>query len=53
MQAGHNNILEKMNREYTVEEFIKVADYFLEHVPDVTIAADIICGFALGKSFTK
>jgi tRNA A37 methylthiotransferase MiaB len=35
-----------MNREYTVEEFRQVADYFLEYVPDVTIATDIICGFA-------
>ena len=35
-----------MNREYTVEEFRTVTDYFLEKVPDVTIATDIICGFA-------
>lgn len=46
VQAGHNNVLEKMNREYTVEEFRTVTDYFLEKVPDVTIATDIICGFA-------
>lgn len=45
IQAGHNNVLEKMNREYTVEEFRQVADFFLKHVPDVTIATDIICGF--------
>jgi threonylcarbamoyladenosine tRNA methylthiotransferase CDKAL1 len=46
IQAAHNNVLAKMNREYTVEEFRQVADYFLEHVPGVTIATDIICGFA-------
>ena len=27
-----------MNREYTVAEFRRVADYLLEHVPGVTIA---------------
>lgn len=48
VQAGHNTVLGKMNREYTVEQFRKVCDYFLEHVPDVTIATDIICGFAEG-----
>jgi threonylcarbamoyladenosine tRNA methylthiotransferase CDKAL1 len=50
VQAGHNTVLGKMNREYTVEEFREVSDYFLEHVPDVTIATDIICGFAEGWS---
>ena len=46
VQAGHNNVLEKMNREYTIQQFKTVVDYFLKHVPDVTIATDIICGFA-------
>ena len=48
VQAGHNTVLEKMNREYTVEEFKQVTDYFHENVPDVTVATDIICGFAEG-----
>lgn len=26
-----------------------MADYFLENVPEVTIATDIICGFAEGR----
>ena len=34
-----------MNREYTVEEFKTVADYLLAHVPKLTLATDIICGF--------
>lgn len=46
VQAGHNNVLEKMNREYPVQDFTRICDYFLEHCPDVTIATDIICGFA-------
>lgn len=46
VQAGHNNVLTKMNREYTVEQFKIVCDYFIQNVNNVTIATDIICGFA-------
>jgi len=45
VQAGNNTVLDKMNREYTVEEFETVCDYLIKHVPDITIATDIICGF--------
>ena len=34
-----------MNREYTVGEFQRVADFLLARVPDLTLATDIICGF--------
>jgi threonylcarbamoyladenosine tRNA methylthiotransferase CDKAL1 len=34
-----------MNREYTREEFETVCDYLIQHVPGITIATDIICGF--------
>jgi len=37
VQSGDNQVLKDMNREYTVEEFEQVADYMIEHVPDVTI----------------
>mmetsp|Transcript_4502 Transcript_4502/g.3717 ORF Transcript_4502/g.3717 Transcript_4502/m.3717 type:complete len:101 (-) Transcript_4502:720-1022(-) len=45
VQAGNNTVLDKMNREYHVEEFEHVCDYLLEKVPKLTIATDIICGF--------
>jgi threonylcarbamoyladenosine tRNA methylthiotransferase CDKAL1 len=45
VQSGANAVLDKMNREYTVEEFSEVCDYLLEHVSNCTIATDIICGF--------
>jgi len=45
VQSGSNKVLDAMNREYTVEEFRKVADHLLANVPDVTVATDIICGF--------
>ena len=45
VQAGSNRVLLAMNREYTVEEYRRVVDYLQEHVPHLTIATDIICGF--------
>jgi len=34
-----------MNREYTVEDFSKVASHLLENVPEMSICTDFICGF--------
>ena len=50
VQSGSNRILgddpnHGMNREYTVEDFRKVARHLLRAVPDLTLATDVICGF--------
>jgi len=45
VQSASNVVLEKMFREYTIEEFCTVADYLLKNVPSMTVATDIICGF--------
>ena len=45
VQSGSNPVLEKMNREYTVEEFNEVCDYLRQEMPHMTLATDIICGF--------
>ncbi len=45
VQSGSNSVLDKMNREYLIEEFMEVCDSLIEHVPDMTLATDIICGF--------
>jgi hypothetical protein len=45
VQAASNKVLLAMNREYTIEEFKLVVDTLKKHVPNVTIATDIICGF--------
>jgi len=45
VQSGSNPVLDKMNREYTAEEFNEVCDFLTEHVPNMIIATDIICGF--------
>jgi threonylcarbamoyladenosine tRNA methylthiotransferase CDKAL1 len=45
VQTGSNKVLERMVREYVIEDFYKLCDYLLKHVPDITLATDIICGF--------
>lgn len=45
VQSGSNKVLDKMNREYMIEEFMEVCDFLIEHVPNITLATDIICGF--------
>lgn len=45
VQAGSNRVLNGMNREYVVEEYIRIVDYLTDNVPGVTLATDIICGF--------
>eukprot|EP01059_Diplonema_ambulator_P010058 TRINITY_DN20037_c0_g1_i1.p1 TRINITY_DN20037_c0_g1~~TRINITY_DN20037_c0_g1_i1.p1 ORF type:complete len:521 (+),score=80.12 TRINITY_DN20037_c0_g1_i1:45-1565(+) len=45
VQAGCNDVLQVMQREYTVEEFEIICDTLLEKVPGILIATDIICGF--------
>lgn len=45
VQSGSNKVLDKMNREYLIEEFNEVCDFLVENVADITLATDIICGF--------
>lgn len=45
VQCGSNPVLDKMNREYKVEDFKLVCDYLIANVPGITLATDIICGF--------
>jgi len=45
IQSGDNDILKKMNRKYTIDDFLEIIKKFRETYPDITISTDIIVGF--------
>lgn len=45
VQSGDNDILEKMNRKYSVNEFTNIIANFREKYPEITISTDVIVGF--------
>lgn len=45
VQSGSNNILKKMNRPYTVEEYIEIINNLKSKCPDIAISSDFIVGF--------
>ena len=45
LQAGSNHILKRMNRTYSKEHFIALADKIRAYLPGVGISTDIIVGF--------
>ena len=45
LQSGNDEILEKMNRKYTVKHFLNLINLIRKYIPDVAISTDIIIGF--------
>lgn len=45
LQSGSNKILRDMKRNYTAEEFLKIALAFRKQFPEMTLSTDIIAGF--------
>ena len=45
LQSGSNNILKKMRRRYSSEEFIDITNLINENIPSASITTDIIVGF--------
>ena len=45
LQSGSDRILKRMNRHYTKEQFISLAQMIRDEIPDVSITTDIIVGF--------
>lgn len=45
VQSGSNDILKKMNRRYTREEYLNIVRELRQRLPDVFLSTDIIVGF--------
>ncbi len=45
VQSGSNEILKKMGRRYTKEEYLKLYKKIKKEIPNVSISTDIIVGF--------
>jgi len=45
VQSGDNEVLKRMNRFYSVDNFRRIVDTFRRTIPKITIATDVICGF--------
>ncbi|MCK5793618.1 MAG: tRNA (N6-isopentenyl adenosine(37)-C2)-methylthiotransferase MiaB, partial [Anaerolineales bacterium] len=44
-QAGHDQVLEAMKREYTIDQYRTLVRQIRERIPGVSIATDVILGF--------
>ncbi len=45
LQSGDNAVLQKMNRQYTIEEYAKTVKLIRQYFPTAGISTDIIVGF--------
>ncbi len=45
IQSGDNEILKKMNRPYTVEQYKDLVNRIMEVIPGISLSTDIIVGF--------
>lgn len=45
LQAGHNDLLKRMHRVYTVESYLEIISKLRKQIPNVGITTDIIVGF--------
>jgi len=45
LQSGNDEILAKMNRNYTVAHYLSIIDKLRTAIPDIAITTDVIAGF--------
>ena len=45
VQCGSDELLKKMNRHYTLEQYMELIEYARKKVPGITFSSDIIVGF--------
>lgn len=50
VQCGSDQILKRMNRRYTVKDYLRLVDKARELMPDIQLTSDIIVGFP-GESY--
>lgn len=45
LQSGDNDVLQRMNRRYSIDEYMKKLEMARSYMPDITVSTDIIVGF--------
>jgi len=45
VQSGSNEVLKRMNRNYTVEKYLEIVDYIRSRDSDFSLTTDLIVGF--------
>jgi len=45
VQSGNNEVLKRMNRQYTREHFVKLVNKIRSRIPEIAISTDTIVGF--------
>jgi MiaB-like tRNA modifying enzyme len=45
VQSGDDDVLQRMNRRYSVNDYITIVQKFRKDLPELTLSTDVICGF--------